>query len=108
MLILKYGVDWELEEEADEMLAEYRRGIGSAHSLRRDFYSKSQLKLREAKEINPRSGSPEKGIIQGQYTRRYNPNARSHRRIYSDSIEYLSDISHEPVWVYNPGGPNRA
>lgn len=72
MAILKFGVDFELEEEADRILSEGRRGV-TKHSEMKDYLSPSQLERRRAREITNKNGFPEAGLFQGLAKRAYAP-----------------------------------
>lgn len=71
----KSGTDLTLEEMADVLLADSRRGIVK-HSELRDWLSPSQLDLRWRREVYPKSGVPESHLFSGIYGRAYNPKSR--------------------------------
>lgn len=72
VLSLRSGVDYKLEEEADRMLAESRRGVTSM-SAKTDYLSKEQLALRQSKEVLNRQGAPDASFMSGMYRRAFNP-----------------------------------
>lgn len=72
LLSLRSGVDYKLEEEADKMLAESRRGVTSM-SAKTDYLSKEQLALRQSKEVLNRQGAPDAAFMSGMYRRAFNP-----------------------------------
>ena len=69
---LRSGVDYKLEEEADKMLADSRRGVTSM-SAKTDYLSKEQLALRQSKEVFNRQGVPDSAFMSGMYRRAFNP-----------------------------------
>ena len=69
---LRSGVDYKLEEEADKMLADSRRGVTSM-SAKTDYLSKEQLALRQSKEVLNRQGVPDASFMSGMYRRVFNP-----------------------------------
>lgn len=69
---LKSGVDFALEEEADRLLAESRKGV-TALSEKRDYLTKDQLQLRAQREITNRTGVCDESIIRGSFRKAYNP-----------------------------------
>lgn len=69
------GEDIYLESVADNILARGRRGT-TKHSELRDYLSKSQLALRQSREVYPSQGFPEENIYKGLYRRAYNPTSR--------------------------------
>lgn len=79
---VKSGIDWEIEEQANEILARGRDGV-TKHSQKKDYLSPSQLLRRRQREVQTEQGYPEKSLYQGMFRRAYNPligqkkNARS-------------------------------
>ncbi len=71
-MTLRSGVDYTLEEAADQMLAESRRGVTSM-SAKTDYLSKEQLALRQSKEVMNRQGVSESAFMSGMYRRAFNP-----------------------------------
>lgn len=69
---LRRGIDWQLEDEANRILAEGRRGI-TKHSMKKDYLSPSQLSRRKNREVMPTQGFPEKHIVSGMAKRAYAP-----------------------------------
>lgn len=99
MGIIKYGVDHELEEQADKLLAESRRGI-TKHSQMKDFLSPSQLERREAREIGNRNGFPESYLFHGMAKRAYVPGREKgprDLRLEARSREEVEGLSSEEV-----------
>ena len=72
-LNLKSGVDFSLEEEADQWLARSREGI-TALSEKRDFLTRDQLQLRASREVLNQNGFPDESLMSGLFRRSYNPN----------------------------------
>lgn len=68
-----YGVDWELEEEADRILADYRRENPIISQEEYLVLSKGQMDRRSQKEILNKQSYPEAHLYSGLYRRAYNP-----------------------------------
>lgn len=68
------GINNELEERANAILREGRRGI-TALSEKKDYLTEEQLNLRQAREVLNANGVPDPSIRQGLYRRSYNPMA---------------------------------
>lgn len=66
------GVNSELEEQANAILREGRRGI-TALSEKKDYLTEEQLSLRQAREVLNSNGVPDSSIRQGLYRRVYSP-----------------------------------
>lgn len=66
------GVNPALEEQANLLLAETRRGVTN-HSEKQDFLLEDQLAMRLSREVYNENGVPDKSIISGLYKRVYNP-----------------------------------
>ena len=81
------GVNSELEEQANAILREGRRGI-TALSEKKDYLTEEQLNLRQAREVLNSNGFPDPSIRQGLYRRAYSPMAgtRPVRRRPSDDM----------------------
>lgn len=78
---VKYGIDWELEEQAMEILMNDRKSRNvTKHSEKQDWFSYGQMYRRKSREIITTSGVPEKGIVSGMFKRAYNPNMRKSTR----------------------------
>jgi hypothetical protein len=75
------GINTELEEQANAILREGRRGV-TALSEKKDYLTEEQLNLRQAREVLNTNGFPDPSIRQGLYRRSYNPmsNARPRRQ----------------------------
>lgn len=71
-LSLTPGVNWKLEDAADELLAEGRRGVTSM-AAKTDYLSREQLTLRQSKEVFNTNGVPDSSLVAGLYRRAYNP-----------------------------------
>lgn len=67
------GIHPSLEEQANALLSESRKGITN-HSEKQDFLSEEQLIMRYGREVYNENGFPDKSIISGLYRRAYNPN----------------------------------
>lgn len=68
------GVAWELEEEADRILADYRREHPIISEEEYLVLSKGQMDRRSQKEILNKQSYPEAHLYSGLYKRAYNPN----------------------------------
>lgn len=79
------GINSELEEQANALLREGRRGI-TALSEKKDYLTEEQLNLRQAREVLNSNGFPDPSIRQGLYRRAYSPmaGARPRRRSNED------------------------
>ncbi|AON96960.1 hypothetical protein BI081_gp147 [Mycobacterium phage Tonenili] len=67
------GVKTDLEELADALLREGRRGV-TALSEKKDYLTNEQLALRQQREVLNDNGFPDPSIRQGLYRRSYNMN----------------------------------
>lgn len=68
-----YGMDWDLEEEADRILADYRRKNPIISEEEYLVLSKGQMERRSQKEILNKQSYPEAHLYSGIYRRAYNP-----------------------------------
>lgn len=68
------GVAWDLEEEADRILADYRRKHPVLSEEEYLVLSKGQMERRSQKEILNKQSFPEAHLYSGLYRRAYNPN----------------------------------
>lgn len=68
------GIDWDLEEEADRLLADYRRDHPIISEEEYLVLSKGQMDRRSQKEILNKQAFPEAHLFSGLYRRAYNPN----------------------------------
>lgn len=68
------GINSDLEEQANAILREGRRGV-TALSEKKDYLTEEQLNLRQAREVLNSNGFPDPSIRQGLYRRAYNPMA---------------------------------
>lgn len=66
------GINSELEDQANAILREGRRGV-TALSEKKDYLTEEQLNLRQAREVLNSNGFPDPSIRQGLYRRSYNP-----------------------------------
>lgn len=66
------GINSELEEQANAILREGRRGI-TALSEKKDYLTEEQLHLRQSREVLNSNGVPDPSIRKGLYRRTYNP-----------------------------------
>lgn len=66
------GVDFDLEEQANAILREGRRGV-TALSAKKDYLTEEQLMLRQNREVFNVNGVPDCHIMSGLYRRAYNP-----------------------------------
>lgn len=71
---LYQGINSDLEEQANAILREGRRGI-TALSEKKDYLTEEQLNLRQSREVLNSNGFPDPSIRQGHYRRAFNPNA---------------------------------
>lgn len=67
------GVAWDLEEEADRLLADYRREHPIISEEEYLVLSKGQMDRRSNKEILNKQSFPEAYLYSGLYRRAYNP-----------------------------------
>ena len=65
--------NWELEEEADRILADQRRETTRKHSEMKDYLSKGQMETRISREIYTSAGFPDESLMSGMVKRAYNP-----------------------------------
>lgn len=79
------GINANLEEQANAILREGRRGV-TALSEKKDYLTEEQLSLRQAREVLNSNGFPDPSIRQGLYRRAYSPLAGSRpgRRPHDD------------------------
>ena len=68
-----YGTDWDLEEEADRILADYRREHPVISEEEYLVLSKGQMDRRSHREILNKQSYPEAHLYSGLYKRVYNP-----------------------------------
>lgn len=73
------GINSDLEEQANALLREGRRGI-TALSEKKDYLTEEQLNLRQAREVLNSNGFPDPSIRQGLYRRAYSPMSGSRPR----------------------------
>lgn len=66
------GINSALEEQANAILREGRKGI-TALSEKKDYLTEEQLNLRQAREVLNSNGFPDPSIRQGLYRRAYSP-----------------------------------
>lgn len=69
---LRPGVDFDLEEEANKLLAAGRAGI-TALCDKRDYLTHDQLMLRAQREVLCTEGFPEENYYRGMFRRTYSP-----------------------------------
>lgn len=70
------GVNSDLEEQANAILRDGRRGV-TALSEKKDYLTEEQLNLRQAREVLNSNGFPDPSIRSGLYRRVYSPLAGS-------------------------------
>lgn len=73
------GVNLELEEEADRILARGRVGVTKL-SEKKDYLSQGQLDRRRWREVYCKNGIPDVHLYSGLFKRAYNPNTNERRR----------------------------
>lgn len=66
------GVNLDLEEKANAILREGRKGV-TALSEKKDYLTNEQMKLRQDREVLNGNGFPDPSIHQGLYRRSYSP-----------------------------------
>lgn len=66
------GVKLDLEEAANAILREGRKGV-TALSEKKDYLTDEQMALRQAREVLNTNGFPDPSIKQGLYRRTYSP-----------------------------------
>ncbi len=71
-IYMRDGVDYSLEEKADQYLADGRRGE-DRETDPRDWLTREQLALRRAKETYSPNGMPDSRLVRGIYRRAFNP-----------------------------------
>jgi hypothetical protein len=76
LLPLKDGVNYKIEEEANKLLAQSRRGV-TALSAKQDYLSEDQLRLRYQREIFNSHGVCDESLVCGLFRRAHNPLAGS-------------------------------
>ena len=69
------GINTDLEEQANAILREGRRGITALSE--KDYLTEEQLNLRQAREVLNTNGFPDPSIRSGLYRRAYSPLAGS-------------------------------
>ena len=72
----KNGIDWNLEDQANRILADGRRGT-TKHSEMTDYLSPSQLARRMNREVYPASGIPDPHLVSGLFKRSYIPERKA-------------------------------
>lgn len=80
LIPLRTGVEYSLEEEADRLLAEGRRGVTRLED-KKDYLTRDQLMLRMSREVLNCHGIPDASLMSGMFRRAYNPRSadRPHR-----------------------------
>lgn len=73
------GTNVELEEQANALLREGRRGV-TALSAKKDYLTDEQLALRQSREVLNASGAPDPSIRRGLYRRVYSPRSGTRPR----------------------------
>lgn len=86
IMSLRDGVNFSLEETADQFLADGRRGDGR-YTDPRDWLTREQLALRRQKEVYVTAGLPDSRLVSGIYRRSHNPNAGCRPRRAANSGE---------------------
>lgn len=81
----KSGVDRNLEDQADQILKEYRKGVKKLSDMH-DFFTESQWEGRLSKEVFVSSGTPEKHLYSGVFSRTYNKKAGERKRLRSETV----------------------
>lgn len=66
------GPNFALEEEANRLLADDRRGVTKL-SDKKDILTEEQLLLRKSKEVYNQNGVPDRSLMSGIFKREYNP-----------------------------------
>lgn len=69
---MKIGTDYALEEAANALLREGRRGV-TALSAKRDYLTDEQLALRQSREVLNITGVADESLYSGLYRRAFNP-----------------------------------
>jgi hypothetical protein len=99
-LVPRVGVDFSLEEIANQILADGRKGITKL-SDKKDYFTEEQLVLRQQREVYNSNGFPDKGIVCGLYRRTYNPNMGKRPTSgpkSSDTVDYGGSVL-LPEWT---------
>lgn len=79
LLDLRTGVNAELEEQANALLRQGRKGV-TALSEKKHYLTDEQISLRQSREVLNVNGVPDSAIRQGIYRRAYNPLSNSRPR----------------------------
>lgn len=66
------GVDYQLEQQANDLLRESRRGV-TALSAKKDYFTEEQMANRLQHEVYNANGVPDSHIMSGLFRRSYNP-----------------------------------
>jgi hypothetical protein len=74
LMPLLSGVNYSVEDEADRLLADGRRGTTKLAD-KTDYLSPEQLALRKSKEVLNHHGVPDSRLFSGMYRRAFNPEA---------------------------------
>lgn len=85
---LKSGIDYGLEEMADEMLAQAKRDKVAVDDDY-EVLSPGQLDRRRGREIYNQNGTPEVHLFSGLYRRAYNPRMRDRPQKNEKSTDAL-------------------
>lgn len=70
------GVHEDLEEQADELLAEHRRKYISAYEDMRDILFPYQLNTRRRREVYVKTGVPSPHLFSGIFSRAHSPDRK--------------------------------
>lgn len=94
---LVVGTDWELENEADKILAKDREGVTKVSDMK-DVLSPDQLERRRNREVYVRSGCPDQALYRGMFRRAYNPRSANYqsngKRRVMDKKDGVLDFSY--------------
>lgn len=79
LIRLRSGIDFGLEEEADRLLADGRRGLTRLED-KKDYLTRDQMNLRMSREVLNHHGVPDASLIRGMFRRSYNPGSQDRPR----------------------------
>lgn len=71
LLVLRYGIDLALEDQANTLLREHRKSL--ALSEKNEILTWDQMKLRWSREVYSLTGILDANFVPGLYKRAYNP-----------------------------------
>lgn len=79
----KTGIDWNLENEANDWLKERSRGLKRGE---KGFLTEEQMLRRRSKEVYTQVGVPDKAYYSGIFNRAHNPKAGCRKKDKDDLV----------------------